>query len=150
MDAELGVGWLVAWPLRLVGASAIFVGIIVFILSITNPAPEGVQPVFGIDGAFFLALVVLAIFVFGGFQFFLANSVRSHARWAYVVTILFGIAASVGRLFLGATPSTPLRTGPAEFLYYASAWVYLVMAILAAVLLIASFIRRTPQERVAR
>jgi len=129
---------LTAWPLRITGVAAVGLGAIGAVLTLLSRG-AGQPPVLGIDAKLFVFLVMLAIIAVGALQIFLANSVRSHARWAYAITIVIGLAVSVTRL-LDLIPTSPLMSGRSLAIYYGGAWIYLAMAVLAAVLLVMSLV----------
>lgn len=148
MDAQIPVlAWLTAWPLRIAGGTTILFGSVWFVLVLLSSG-EGYPPVFGLDAQLVAGLIALGVFLLGVLQVFVARSVQRHARWAYVVTLLIGLFIAGGRL-LDLNPRTPLPSGAAAVVFYVSAWLYLAMAVLAAALLVASFVRRGDRQEPA-
>lgn len=139
MDAQVPLlAMLTAWPLRLTGIAAVGLGAIGAVLTLLSRG-AGQPPVLGMDAKLFVLLIMMAIIATGALQIFLAQSVRRHARWAYAITIIIGLAVSLTRL-LDLIPASPLLSGRSLAIYYGSAWIYLAMAVLAAVLLAMSFV----------
>jgi hypothetical protein len=139
MDAQVPLlAMLTAWPLRITGVAAIGFGAIGAVLTLLSRG-AGQPPVLGIDAKLFVLLAMMAIIAIGALQIFVAHSVRRHARWAYAVTAIVGLAVSLTRL-LDLIPATPLMSGRSLAIYYGGAWIYLAMAVLAAVLLAISFV----------
>ena len=147
LDAEVPVlAWLITWPLRYTGGGLIVVGFIATILTVTSDEVGTVAWFFDVEGQVVALLVSFGFIAAGFLQFFIARSIRRHERWAYVIAVGIGFAASVGRIFLGATPD-PGRDHPVQIaLYYGSAWLYFGMALIGAALFVASFVRVKPKS----
>lgn len=121
LDAEVPLlALLTAWPMRIAGVAAIGLGSLGFVLTLLSRG-EGQPAVFGMDAKMFVGLVMFGVVLLGALQVFLADGVRRHARWAYVLTILIGLAVGAGRL-LDVTPSTPLLSGSSMAIYRGGAW----------------------------
>ena len=132
-----------AWPLRVLGGLGITVGVGIALLSLLNAAED--QPdVLGLPFNTYLTLFGIFVILFGVLQIFLARSVRRHAQWAYAVVMLisvFWFISSLLGLYLPAS-SDGTAAGSATF----SAWIYFLMALGAAALLLTSFVRREVEE----
>ena len=146
LDTELSiVALIVSWPMWLSGVLGMIAAVLTFILALVagdrvDQSGTSVRLVLGITAA--------VIAIFAALWIFVSRSVRRHARWAYVIAILtFGLASLPSLL---GFVSVPAQLDVPEWyttLETILEWVYLVLALLAALLLIASFMR-SDQERV--
>lgn len=102
----------------------------------------------GISWQLFWVAAGLSFVVVGALEIFVANSVRRHARWAYMLAFVLGLIGSVPRLAnLEAIEQLPEGLG--RTLLLIAPWVYVAMGLSAAVLLVASFIRREAARSLA-
>jgi hypothetical protein len=140
LDADLSIlAYLTVWPLRVLGGLGITIGISIALASLTN-AVEGEPDVLGLPFNTYLTLFGIFVILFGVLQIFLARSVRRHAQWAYAVVLVisvFWFIASLVGLYLPAS-TEGVAASSATF----SAWIYFLMALGSAALLLTSFIRR--------
>lgn len=145
LDAEIPVlAMLVAWPLRAYGALTVLIGLLIVGITLLSWAPR--PPIMGINWQLFVVSAGMIVIILGALQIFFANSVRRHARWAYVVALMFGLLGSLPRL-LNLVPSTQVPEGLGHTIWLIGPWLYLAMAIGAVVLLLTSFIRRDNPNR---
>jgi hypothetical protein len=149
LDARVPfLAMLAAWPMRAAGAAGVGIGSLGLLLTMLSRG-AGQPPVFGLEARLFVGLVMIAVVLFGVGQIFLANSVQRHARWAYGLTILIGLIVSATRL-LDPAGRPAVMSGLALTVYIGAAWLYLAMAILAAALLVASFLPAGQADTTAR
>jgi hypothetical protein len=86
------------------------------------------------------ALAAGLLILIGSLQLFLANSVRRHARWAYVVVLVINVFVFVSLLVELYLPGS--TSGVADPEATLLAWIYFVMTLGSAALLLTSFVRR--------
>jgi hypothetical protein len=140
LDADLPIlAWLAVVPLRVSAALQIGAGIILFVVGLLVGKVDA-PDVLGLQANIFVSLFGLVLILLGFLQVFLANSVRRHARWAYVVTLVLAVSGSVPRMIGISVPA--LTSDLAITVWWISTWLYFAMAIFAAALLLMSFVRR--------
>lgn len=140
LDANLGlIAGVVSIPIWISGASSIVWGVLLFLLSLISAlrvAPNEMNSRLIVMG---LAVVIVLL---GMLSIFIARSIRRRARWAYAYALLvFGVPAFASFFLVRPMPANvamPAWFGTAVTIYQ---WTYLVLALLAGLLLAASFMR---------
>jgi uncharacterized membrane protein HdeD (DUF308 family) len=140
LDADLGIlAYLAAWPLRVTGVLEIGFGALLAVAGLVR-GDEGLPSVLGMSANIWASLFGVFFVFIGSLKIFLANSVRRHARWAYVVTIAVG-ALNIALTILG--PSAPADGGQtASIGVQIDAWITFGIVLCATTLLVTSYIRR--------
>jgi hypothetical protein len=141
LDADLGlIAWLAVFPMRVGAVLSIVGGALLVILGLLL-GDRGSPQVGGLDANIVVSLLGLFAIFNGALTIFLAKSVLRHARWAYVVMLLLSVAAIAPR-FLGAEVSD-LTSETAVTVWWIVTWWYVAIGLSMAVLLLASFVRRS-------
>jgi hypothetical protein len=105
---------------------------------------EGLPSVLGMSANIWASLFGLFFVFIGSLKIFLANSVRRHARWAYVVTIAVGLLNVVLSIL---DPSASADEGQATSIgVQADAWITFGIVLCAGTLLVTSYIHREVAE----
>ena len=105
---------------------------------------EGLPSVLGMSANIWASLFGVFFVFIGSLKIFLANSVRRHARWAYVVTIAVVLSNVVLSIL---SPSVPADAGQAASVgTQIDAWITFGIVVCAATLLVTSYIRREVPE----
>lgn len=147
LDARFGLlAALVAWPLRILGVVTVILSTVGFIIVALGGSGESLPPVFGLGAKTFALIFMFGLAVLGALQVIVAKAVQQHARWAYVVALLIGVAVSAQRLVEGP-PAPVVDYGRDMAAYWGTLGVYAAIAVLSAVLLVASFVDHEAQAR---
>ena len=140
LDADLGLlAWLAVLPMRVNAVLSIVGGVLLLVIGLLI-GDQALPKAGGLDGNVVVMLVGVVAIIIGSLQIFLANSVRRHARWAYVVTLLLSLAATAPRLLGADVPD--LTNDTALTVWWIDTWLYFFIALAAAALLLASFVRK--------
>ena len=141
LDTDLGlVAAIVAWPMWLSGILLIILAVFTFVLAFL--VGDRVDPT-GVSVRLTLLITAVVTVLIGMLYVFLSRSVRRQARWAYVIAILgYGVPAFAA--LMGVLP-VPAEVGLPDWyvtLETVLQWVYIVLALMAVMLLAASFMSR--------
>jgi hypothetical protein len=144
LDGDLGIlAYLAAWPLRVTGVLDIGFGALIAVAGLVR-GDEGLPTLLGMSTNIWISLFGVAFIFIGSLKISLAKSVRRHARWAYVVTIVVG-ALNIALTIL--SPSVPADAGQAASVgTQIDAWITFGIVLCAATLLVTSYIRREIPE----
>jgi hypothetical protein len=141
LDADLGLlAFFAVLPMSVSGVLSIVGGALIVVLGLILIGDARMPEVYGMNSAILLSFVGLVAIVVGALQIFLARSVRRHARWAYVVTLVLALVACAPRLLVDAPPE--LTNQVALTAWWIDTWIYVWIAFASTALLFASFVRR--------
>jgi hypothetical protein len=145
LDAQFPlVAYLLSWPFRISGVLSIVSGVLIFLIGLL--ADTSVDPTFmGIPPNVMIGLIGLAVIIIGALQLFVGRSIQRFARWAYVLALLTTVPYSFPTL-LGLVEVPPSAGDGAATASLIGAWIYFALAVMAAFLLVTSFVpRREPR-----
>jgi hypothetical protein len=128
--------------MRLYGTFAVGLGVVIFVLGLVGGGGSGLGWA-GIPDETLLILFILSgisTSLSGFALIFLAKRVGRHARWAYVVTLLWFLPGPLLGLVAGVKPFT---SDVASVAWLIAAWVSVGTGICAGALLVTSFVPRS-------